>query len=303
MSLRHLKTFLSVVKHGTFAAAAREIGLTQAAVSIQMRALEDELKVQLFDRNRRAVILNPTGRSMASRAREIVTLYEDMTAAADGNKLGGILNLGAIPPTFAKLLPETLLLLKKRHPDTDVRVINGVSSELTAKVERGELDAALVAEPPARLAANLIWHPVLSEPLVLFTPRRARVTNLRQILAEQPFIRINRLSWTGQLIEHTLRRHDIKVNDVMELDSLETIRQMVARGFGVSILPLDESRWLDDVRVKTWPLVQPIIYRTVGLIERQAHSRSRFTAVLRASLLEQPKGKTTRAIIRTLAIS
>jgi len=303
MSIRHLKTFLIVARHGTFAAAAREIGLTQAAVSIQMRALEDEIKTKLFDRSRRAVVLNAAGRGLVGRAEEIISLYDDMAATAGGDPLGGTLNLGAIPPTFASLLPDALLHLKKTHPRIDVRVVNGVSSELTMKVEHGELDAALVAEPPSRLPANLVWHPILKEPLILFTPARENVTGLRQVLAERPYIRINRLSWTGRQVDGTLRKHGIKVNDVMELDSLETIREMVGRGFGVSILPLHESRWSDDPRVKAWPLVQPTVYRTVGLVERRTEGRARLVAALKACLLNHTNKKTARAPARTLALS
>lgn len=304
MSIRNLKTFLAVAKHGTFAAAAREIGLTQAAVSIQMRALEDEIKAKLFDRNRRSVVLNTAGRGLVARAQEIVSLYDDMDSAVSGGQPGGMLNLGAIPPTFAKLLPEALLRLKQSYPRIDVRVVNGVSSELTIKVEHGELDAALVAEPPTKLGANLGWHPILREPLVLFTPVRTSVASLRQLLAERPFIRVNRLSWTGRQVDSTLKDHGIRVNDVMELDSLETIREMVARGFGVSILPLAESRWGDDPRVQAWPLVLPTIYRTVGLVERRSEGRSHLVAALRNCLVNQPKEKKARRpATRALSLS
>ena len=304
MSIRNLRTFVAVARHGTFAAAAREIGLTQAAISIQMRALEEELKIRLFDRSARAVVLNTAGRGLLGRAQEIIALYDGLGAAASADDPGGMLNVGAIPPTFAKLLPDALLRLRRSFPRIDVRVVNGVSRELTAKVEEGELDAALVAEPPAKLGRNLAWHPLLREPLVLLAASRAHVTSLRALLAQTAFIRVNRLSWTGRLVDATLRGHGIKVNDVMELDSLETIREMVARGFGVSILPLHESRWSDDPRVKAWPLVQPTTYRTVGLVERRQEGRGQLVAALKQCLLEQPKEKRKAgASSRALALS
>jgi DNA-binding transcriptional LysR family regulator len=304
MSIRNLKTFLAVARHGTFAAAAREIGLTQAAVSIQMRALEEEMKTELFDRSRRSVVLNTAGRSLVARAQEIVALYDGLPSGVSGGQPGGMLNVGAIPPTFARLLPDALLRLKRSYPRIDVRVVNGVSSELTMKVEHGELDAALVAEPPTKLGANLGWHPILREPLVLFTPSRMTVTSLRELLAEQPFIRVNRLSWTGRQVDAILKSHAIRVNDAMELDSLETIREMVARGLGVSILPLAESRWEDDSRVQAWRLVQPTLYRTVGLVERKAESRSQLIAALRGCLLDAPKErKAVRTRVRALSLS
>lgn len=294
MPIRRLKTFLSVARNGTQSAAAKEVGLTQAAVSIQMRALEEELRVQLFDRTRRAVVLNPAGRNLVPRAAEIVALYDDLAAAASGDDLAGLLTIGAIPPTFAQLLPDALLRLKQAHPRVDVRVINGVSADLTLRVERGELDAALVAEPATRLASQLAWHRVLSEPLVLLTAAGDEVKSLRAVLAERPFIRISRLAWSGRLLDNVIKRFDLHVHDVMELDSLETIRAMVARGFGVSVLPMSESRWNDDPRVRTWPLVDPVVHRDVGLIEREGTRRQRLTAALRESLLQQPKARAGR---------
>jgi len=302
MSIRTLRTFLAVARHGTFAAAAREIGLTQAAVSLQMRSLEDEMKTALFDRSRRSVVLNTAGRGLVARAQEIVALYEGLPTAGDGQP-GGKLSVGAIPPTFAQLLPDALLRLKQSYPRIDVRVVNGVSSELTSKVEHGELDAALVTEPPTKLGANLAWRPILREPLVLFTPARMKVASLRELLAEHPFIRVNRLSWTGRQVDAILKTHGIRVNDAMELDSLETIREMVARGLGVSILPLAESRWSDDPRVQAWRLVQPTLYRTVGLVERKAESRSQLIAALRACLLDRSSRERKGARPRARALS
>lgn len=294
MSIRHLRTFLSVARNGTLSAAAKEVGLTQAAVSIQMRALEEELRVQLFDRTRRAVVLNPAGRNLVPRAAEIVALYDDLAAAASGDGLAGLLTVGAIPPTFAQLLPDALLRLKQAHPRIDVRVVNGVSADLTLRVERGELDAALVAEPATRLPAQLSWHRVVSEPLVLLTAADDPVTSLRGVLAERPFIRVSRLAWSGRMLDNVIKRFDLRVHDVMELDSLDTIRAMVARGFGVSVLPMSESRWNDDPRVRIWPLVDPVINRDVGMIEREGTRRQRLTAALRECLMPVPGARPPR---------
>lgn len=293
MSIRLLKTFIAVADHGTLAAAAHEVGLTQAAVSIQMRSLEAELRVKLFDRTRRAVALSAAGRDLVPRAREVVALYENLAVGARSGEVGGLLTLGAIAPTFVQLLPDALLELRRKHPAIVVRVVTGVSSELTVKVERGELDAALVAEAPGRLPPNLSWQPVFAEPLVLLTPRRLEVTSLRETLAKAPFIGINKLAWTGRLIQSLLRRHRVRVNEEMELDSIETIRGMVARGFGVSIIPLHPSRWREDPRVEV-ALLEPQASRSIGLVEREAHARAQLTSALRSCLQQDLRTKAPR---------
>lgn len=285
MSIRTLKTFLAVAKHGTFAGAAKEIGLTQAAVSSQMRTLESELRTTLFDRTRRSVVMNTTARNLMPRATEIVSLYGNMAAAMHTEELAGRFTLGAIPPTFVQMLPNALSRLKQDHPRVEFRVVNGVSSELTSKVDTGELDAALVAEPPIHLPKAMIWHPILREPFVLIAPKHVRTEGLRNTLARHPFIRVSRLSWTGRLVEQILHRHKIKVTDIMELDSLDAIKEMVSHGFGVSIIPLQKDRWHHDSRFHVLPLERLRIYRTIGLIERTSHIRARVITALLDCLL------------------
>lgn len=302
MSIRALKTFLAVAKHGTFAAAAKEIGLTQAAVSMQMKGLESELSTQLFDRVGRAVILNTSGRNLIPTATQIVSLYGDMSLSVSGSELGGSLHIGAIPPTFAKLLPEALLSLKRNYPRVDVRVISGVSDDLATKVERGELDAALVADPPEPLPKNLILHPIVREPLVFIAPRRVTMTTVSAVLSREPFIWLARRSWTGRFIDQTLRQHEVKVQTVMELDTPEGISEMVARGFGVSIIPMYDARWVTDKRLSIWRFTKPRLERGIGLIERQAHTRTTLTAALLRHMLEVTRASRRATSLKTATL-
>lgn len=274
-----------MAKHGTFAAAAKEIGLTQAAVSMQMKTLENELDTRLFDRAGRAVILNTSGRNLVATATQIVALYEDMPLSVSGSDLGGSLHIGAVPPTFSQLLPEALLSLKRDYPRVDVRVNSGVSEDLAAKVERGELDAALVADPPDSLPKSLILHPIVREALVFIAPRRVKMTTVRAVLSREPFIWLARRSWTGRFIDQTLRQYDAKVKTVMELDAPEAISEMVARGFGVSIIPVYDARWLTDPRLAIWRIAEPRLDRGIGLLERRAHTRTTLSAALLQHLL------------------
>lgn len=296
MSVRALKTFLAVVKYGTFAAAAKHIGLTQAAVSLQMKGLEGVLKTRIFDRSSRSVVLNTAGRSLVAKATEIVALYDGIKAASSRGEFAGRINIGAVATTFAKLLPEALLKLKHAHPRIEVRIISGPSDLLAIKVENGELDAALVSNPPSALPRTLAWHPIAKEPLALVTPAQAKISSARHLLEKLPYIRVTRHSWTGRLIDDVLKRHHIEVNDSMELDSLQAAAEMVARGLGVSIMPLYEGKWHDDPRLRIWLLVKPRVGRTIGFIERQAHMRTTITAALLDCLRDQevmarPKGQ------------
>ncbi len=268
MSMRWFKTFLMVSRTGSFASAAQKIDLTQAAVSIQMSGLEEKLRIKLFDRSARTATLNTAGRELALRVPALVDLYDNIGNGLDNRPLGGTLALGAIHHTFAKLLPDALLLMRQLHPDIVVQVCNGVSDELMRKVELGELDAAIVSEPPFKLPQSVSWQPLAAEPLVLVAPADVRVKSLSAALATYPFIGISRSSWTGQLTHSAFRRHRLKINEVMELNSLEAIAAMVVRGFGISILPASGYLWALEKQVQLSLLTEPQISRQIGLVHR-----------------------------------
>lgn len=286
MSIRWFKTFIAVTRYGSFAAAAQQIGLTQAAVSTQMGALEEKLHVKLFDRSARTATLNTAGRRLISRAEELVDVYDKVGDGLDEHQLGGVLALGAVHHTFSRLLPDALLRLQQSHPAIVVQACNGKSNDLMLKVERGELDAAIVSEAPFKLAQNLAWHTLVAEPLVLVTPATVKVSRLSDALATYPFISIGRASWTGQLTHAMFRRHRLKINEVMELDSLDAIAGMVARGFGISILPLSGYLRTLKNQVRIALLTEPQLARQIGLIHRQDQGRVALVSALRDSLVQ-----------------
>lgn len=284
MSIRTLKTFLAVARYGSFAEAAKGIGLTQPAVSQQMKALEEELDVRLFDRSGHSVKLNRAARKLEVEAAELVARYDALPRTMRVEGLGGQVSIGGIPPTFSKMMPEALKHLRQDYPGIEVRVTSGRSDEIFAKVERGELDAGVVSDPPLPLNRGLVWHPVAREPLVLIAGRGVRVKSMRELFARETFIRVNRQSWTGRLIDRALRTARLPVRDLMELDSIDAIVDMVSRGLGVSIIPLYEGAWQSSPDVKWWLISQPRVERTIGLIEREPHSKAAITGAFLASL-------------------
>lgn len=285
MSIRWYRTFLAVARHGSFASAAQEIGLTQAAVSVHMRSLEDQLRLKLFDRGARTAVLNTAGRGLVARAQALVDLYDGMGGRLEDQSLGGLLALGAIPPTFSQLLPDALLALRRTHPRIAVRVSNGVSSELFRKVEQGELDAAIVSEAPFEFASGIRWQTLVTEPLVLVAPAAARFRTLAEALRDWPFIGITRSSWSGQLTHQLLRRHRQKIDEVMELDSLEAIAAMVARGFGVALLPYSAYLRMHGDALRIALLAGPQPGRRIGLVWREGKGDPALVAALRDSLM------------------
>ncbi len=286
VSLRTLTTFLAVVRHGTFAAAGKEIGLTAAAVGLQVRALEQALDQALFDRTARAVVLNTAGRKAVPQIEELVVRFESLVAGRDADDLSGTIAMGALVSALMGAFADALWTIKRDHPQLDVKLFAGLSSDFARKVDEGELDAAVVSQSPRPLPARLSWTPLYREPMVMIVPRRphfALPAKPLDALRASPFIRFDRQAWTGHLVKRALVQCDVTVRDAMELNSVEAIVELVRQGFGVSIVPqLANVQWTRDRALSVIRLPGVNIERHVGLLERRQHGRMRFTAAIKA---------------------
>lgn len=286
-AIRSLRHFLSVARHGSFAAAGQEIGLTAAAVGQQMRALEEELGQALFDRGPRSVALSAAGRALVSGVEDLVARYEALAQpAARERGLSGSVQVGALVSALMGEFADALWAIKGQHPRLEVRLYAGLSAEFALKVERGELDAAVVTQPPSRLAAGLQWSPLYAEPMVLVVPRKPHF-NLPargiDILRKSPFLRFDHSTWTGRLVDEALAQAGGSVREELELNSVEAILALVRQGFGVSIVPrLRNVDWARDRALRVVPIARVTAQRHVGLLERRQHGRTRFTEAIRA---------------------
>ena len=260
---------MTVAAEGSFAAAADKLGLTQSAVSLQMKALEEEFRTELFDRTLRRPTINANGRELLARARKVVRLYDLLPdAVSEPNDLAGSFTFGAVNTIMAGVLPGALSRLQNAHPRLQTRVVSGLSAELVLLVDRGELDAALVSEPPAKLDPDLVWTALYGEPLVVIAPKGCGAKTDMQLLEEFPFIRFSRSAWAGRLIHKPIRQRQIKVNQCMETDSLEAIALMVSRGLGVSVVPLRPIADPFPAPLDVIPFGKKPVMRTIGMVSR-----------------------------------
>jgi len=237
MTIALFKTLIAIADTGSFRGAAEVVCVTDAAVGQQMRRLEDTLGVTLFDRSDRSPRLNQLGQAFVPKARTIVAAYDSVLDDLTGDPaMIGELILGAVPSSIGGLIPETAKRLVALFPDLRLRIVPDLSPVLLEQVEQGTLDAAVMSAPP-RIQSNLIWMPFFEERLVLLTGPDVTETDPIQILASHPYIRHTRRASVGLMAEEWLARHHIKVNDTMEMGSLENLASMVAHGLGVSIGP------------------------------------------------------------------
>jgi DNA-binding transcriptional LysR family regulator len=206
-------------------------------------------------------------------------------AEADQDALSGTVVVGALISALMGAFADALRAVKRQHPRLKVKILAGLSSDFADRVERGELDAAVVTKSPRPLASSLRWTPLYTEAMVLIVPRRAQFAlpdEPLDMLRQAPFIRFDRHTWTGHLVNEVLRRCDVSTSDEMELNSVEAMIEIVRQGFGVSIVPrLANVNWATDrsLRVLTLPGID--VQRHVGLIERAGHTRTRFTEAIK----------------------
>ena len=267
MDLKHLKTLIAIAENGSFAAAGEAIGLTQSAISLHVKSLEDELETKFFDRTTRPPRLNTRGRNLIDRARTIVEQCEGLSDIATGEALSGSLGIGSVPTLLSGILPPALSAIRGSHPDIRIRVSSGLSADLVGRVHKGELDVAVVTEP-SQLQTGLSWHMFAKEPLMVIAPEGTVGETDRELLDAGPFIRFQRYAWAGRLIDTHLKDRGIRVHTGMEIDSLEAIASMVKHGLGVSVVP---DRAAADLPrgIKKVPFGDPPLCRVIGVVERR----------------------------------
>lgn len=286
MSLRALRTLQAIARHGSFSRAGEVVGLTPSAVSLQVKSLEEEFGVQLFDRSRRLPVLTEAGKIVLAKSEEVLALYDRIAEAlSDEHSLVGRLRLGSIQTALSSVLPPALLALNRAHPRVRVHVEAGMSAELASKVSTGELDAAITTEPVKPHPADLSWTTLFEDRFWLVAPAKYEGRSQRDLLSDLPFIRFDSRAWAGRVIERELRRQRINVREEMVLDSQEVILKMVESGLGVAVIPLtDEVQ--HGLRVHCLPFGEPQLTRKIVLLEHQREKGSKLAAALAQELCE-----------------
>ena len=280
MNIPQLRTLTAIAEHKSFAVAAEALFLTPAAVSQQMRALEDELQVALFDRTTRPPRLNAHGVHIAERAHGVLRSFDALhDEARSADEVAGRLDLGCINGVSSDLVPTALRNLRKRYPRLQVRIEERQSGPLTRQVRRRELDAAIITEPLVP-EPDLEMLPVTSEALVVVAPPDAEVSSWDAALVQLPFLKFSRTSGMGALIDHAIRSAGLIVNEAMELDSSEALLSMAYAGLGAGVIPAGQLKGTACASVQTFPFGDPPLSRRVVLIEQLDNARSYLSDVL-----------------------
>ncbi len=279
MDTRFLESFVTVVDGGSMAEAARRLNLTPAAVAQRIRALEGEIGSRLLLRSGRNVKPTEAGAAILGRARNILGDAHDLKSVAATDRLTGKLRVGAFPTVLVGMMPDILILMRKEYPQIEVSLTCVNSVDLYPKVLSGDLDAAIIIQPPFAIPKMCDWRVLREEPLVVLTPAAMPARHPHAILASEPFIRFDRSTWTGRLIDGYLRRAAIRPREQFEIVAYEAIARMVDRGLGVTLVHDWSPPWPEGLSLRKLPVPDSSFAssfaRRIGLIWTRASLRLR----------------------------
>lgn len=270
--IQELRTFIAVARNGTFASAGDQIGLTQSAVSSQIKRLEEILGYKLFDRTGRSATLNESGCMALARAEEIVTLFSRLCDSPGDESATGILSIGAISSLQSTLLARALVPLRSKFPKMRIRIVPGISMHLMDQMDTGQIDAAVIIRPPFGVLPEMAWQTLMFEPFVLLVHASMAEKSWRELIEEHPFIRYERTSFGGRMVDRFLRSENVRVNDLFELDEIQGIVRMVGQNLGVALVPLSESILPLPESIRVVSLGEYGFKREIGFVRRRSKS-------------------------------
>lgn len=279
MNLRDLEYLVAVAQFKHFGKAAEHCHVSQPALSMQLKKLEEELGVSLFERNNRQVLTTKIGVKITMRAQMILQQAEDLKqfAKSADDSFSGELKLGAFPTLAPYYLPKIVPEIVKQLPAIKLLLIEDKTDILIDKLQKGEMDCAFMALPIE--ADNLDYEILFEDEFYLAVPSDHELANETEITVDELQNRSLLLLEEG----HCMRQNALDVcslNGARESQgfratSLETLRQMVGIGMGITLMPSLAKRANDGLKYIAFKHKPPV--RTIALVWRKTtHRRELF---------------------------
>ena len=277
MELKHLLSYATVVRLGSFSRAAEELYIAQPTISLHVRQLEEELQTKLLVRTTKSIEVTEKGREVYECAASILQLRDRiMEKCGDGEHR--IIRLGASTIPSAYILPEVLPPYVKRHPEVYFTIDQGDSRSVTEKLAEGVTDVALIGMKPA--SAEISAEPFYEDSVVIITPVREPFLTMKETgsatlreLFEEPVILREEGSGSLKTADLYLASEGISEKNlhvVARINDQEAIKNMVAGGLGVSIISERAARnFRQEKRILVFPLPEDSASRTLCVICRK----------------------------------
>lgn len=262
--IAELKTFIAVVQHGTFSAAADRVGLTQAAVSGHIKRLEEKLGFPLFDRSGHWAKLNNEGYRTLLRAETIVQLVDALGDPEDEGPDSEI-RIGAIGSVRAAMLQPALTRFHERYPNERVTIVPGVSLHLLDRFDTSEIDLAVLVRPPFNLPTEAEWTTIARDSYVLLVPASSPENDWKVVLQNERMLGYDRLSFSGRQVDRFLRTLAFPVRETPEVPVHDMLGEVI-KGTGVGLVPFTNQLLPLPPSVRALPLHSKGFFREIGII-------------------------------------
>ncbi len=288
LNLAHLATFRLVIQRGSFSAAADVLGISQPAVSLQIRQLEHFLRSRLLERTGRGVKATAAGLALLTHGERIEQAVEETLRSLDAfsHEVSGTVSLGTGATACIHLLPPLLQQLRETYPLLKVGVTTGNTPGVVRAIEENRLDLGLVTMPVS--GRGLEITPILDEEFVCISAQEEEWVPTPDSLHTLPLIAFESGSGTRALIDGWFQASGLQPEPVMQLGSIEAIKRMVRAGLGYSIVPRMAVEQVADREGLCVLSLTPVLHRQLAIVMRQDKILSKGISGL-IRLLQQEK--------------
>jgi LysR family carnitine catabolism transcriptional activator len=294
MTLKQVRAFLAVAQSLSFAVACERLHLSQSALSLTIKALEEGLGGRLFSRNTRNVALTPEGESLLPLARRLVADWDN---AEDEMRQRftlqrGRVTLAAMPSFAGNLLPPILKTFRARFPNVNVTVNDVINEQVLEMVRDRHVELGVAFEPMQ--GSSLAFTPLYLDRFVAVVPLDSPLAQRDEIqwetLLEQPFITLQRPSTVRVMLEEHLQARGRKLPVEFESHQLATVGRMVASGLGVSAVPALCVGQMHELGARCITLSDPVIERAIGVLTKPGYELSAAAQALFDTFKDQELG-------------
>lgn len=270
MNIKQVRAFLAVAQSMSFANAANQLHLSQPALSLSIKSLEESLGGKLLTRTTRSIALTSEGEALLPIARRLLAQWEN---AEDEMKQRFALQLGKITiasmPSFAaSLLPKAIRNYHASYPNIQVAIDDVLSDVVVEMVRNNQVELGISFEPVGLL--KLAFYPLYDDRFIAILPKNHPLEVHESItweaLLEYDFITLQRPSSVRTMIEKTLSDANIELNVAFDAHQLATVGRMVSEGMGVAVVPALCRQQTIEQGAVCRPVIQPEIHRRVGVI-------------------------------------
>ncbi|NER61134.1 LysR family transcriptional regulator [Pseudomonas sp. MAFF212428] len=292
MTVKQLRAFWAVAQSLSFAVACERLHLSQSALSLTIKSLEEGLGGRLFTRTTRNVTLTPEGESLLPLARRLLADWDN---AEDEIRQRftlqrGRVTLAAMPSFAGNLLPPILKAFRTRYPNIGVTVNDVINEQVLEMVRDRQVELGVAFEPFE--GSSLVFTPLYIDRFIAVVPLDSPLVQRQQVdwqtLLEHPFITLQRPSNVRVMLEEHLKVRDMKLAVEFESHQLATVGRMVASGLGVSAVPALCAQQMQELGARCITLNDPV-ERAIGVLTKPGHELSAAAQALFDSLRAAPR--------------